>query len=55
MTTLREARQQGKLKQFVAEHKGEVGDADAFNTTFAAMAGTSKATPEASSPGNRDD
>ncbi len=55
MTTLREAREQGKLKQFIAEHKCETGDADAFNATFAAMAGKSKEAPEASPPGDCDD
>lgn len=38
-----------KLDQFIAEHKDEIGDLDAFNRTVEAMAGKSKAAPEASS------
>jgi hypothetical protein len=55
MITLREAIDQGKLDQFIAEHKDEVGDADAFDLTVQAMAGTSKEAPEASSPDDCDD
>lgn len=50
MITLRQAIDQGKLDQFIAEHEGEIGDMDAFNLTVQAMAGTSKEAPEASSP-----
>lgn len=53
--TLKEAIDQGKLDQFIAEHEGEIGDLDAFNRTLQAMAGTSKATPAASSPPDHDD
>lgn len=53
--SLAEARAEGKLDQFIAEHEGEIGDLDAFNRTVQAMAGTSKATPEASSPPDYDD
>jgi hypothetical protein len=55
MTTLRQARDQGKLEQFIAEHDADEGDEDAFNATLQAMAGTSKAEPEASSQGTDDD
>jgi hypothetical protein len=54
MTTLRQARDSGKLAEFIAEREAEAapaGDAKAFNRTLAAMAGTSKAGPKAS---NRD-
>ncbi len=44
-----------KLDQFIAEHKGETGDADAFDATLRSMAGTSKEAPEASSPDDCDD
>ncbi len=50
MTKLREAIEQGKLDQFIAEHEGEVGDADALEATIRSMAGTSKEAPKASSP-----
>ena len=37
---LREAREQGKLREFIAEHKGDApGDAKAFDRTLSAMAG----------------
>jgi len=49
MTTLREALEQKKLDQFIAERKGETGDADAFDATLRSMAGKSKATRKASS------
>lgn len=40
MKTLREAREAGKLKQFIKERAGETGDAAAFDRTLSAMAGT---------------
>jgi hypothetical protein len=56
MTTLRQARDAGKLDQFAAEHEADApGDEDAFNRALASMAGSSKATPEASSPPDGDD
>lgn len=56
MTTLRDARNQGKLDQFIAEHEADPpGDEAAFNRAVEAMAGKSKATPEASPPADRDD
>jgi hypothetical protein len=54
MTTLKQARDTGKLDQFIAERETEAapaGDAKAFNRTLAAMAGTSKAGPKASKQG----
>ena len=50
MTTLKEARENGVLAQFVKEHKrAPKGDATAFDTTLRSMAGKSKATRKASS------
>lgn len=57
-TNLREARNTGKLDQFIAEREAEAapaGDAKAFNRTLAAMAGKSKAGPKASKPDRCDD
>lgn len=54
MIDLRKAVADGKLKKFIAEHKGEVGDADALEATIRSMAGMSPATPEASSPDDCD-
>lgn len=48
--TLSQAVKQGRIEQFIAEHEGEIGDADAFAFTLQAMAGTSKEAPVASSP-----
>lgn len=48
MTNLKQAREQGKLDQFIKEHKGETGDPDAFNRAVASMAQTSKEAPQAS-------
>lgn len=53
LTTLREAREQGKLDQFIAEREAEQttpGDPGAFNHALASMAGTSKEAPGASKP-----
>lgn len=50
MITLRQAIDQGKLGQFIAEHEGEIGDINAFDLTLQAMAGTSKEAPAASPP-----
>lgn len=55
MTTLREARSDGKLDQFIAEHTADTGDATAFNATLESMARKSKAVPEASQPDHSDD
>ena len=44
-----------KLDRFIAEHKGEVGDPAEFERTIRSMAGKSKAAPEASAKGSRDD
>lgn len=46
MSSLREARDKGKLEEFIAEHKGDApGDKKAFDATLSAMAGTSKSKP----------
>ena len=56
MTNLREAREKGKLDQFIKEHEADPeGDAEAFNRAVRAMARKSKEAPKASSPGNPDD
>lgn len=54
MTTLRKARDDGKLDQFIAEREAEgapAGDEKAFNRALSSMAGKSKAVPGASKPG----
>jgi hypothetical protein len=48
MTNLKQARDSGKLDQFIKEHKGEQGDPAAFNRALAAMAQTSPEAPPAS-------
>ena len=55
MISLREALEQDKLEEFIAEHEGEIGDAEAFETTLRSMAGTSKEAQEASSQDDCDD
>jgi hypothetical protein len=56
MTTLKEARDAGKIGQFAKEHRRDPkGDAVAFNATLEAMAGKSKAVPATSSKRNPDD
>lgn len=52
---LREAIEQGKIDQFIAEHPEVQGDMDAFNRTLQAMAGKSKEAPATSSPDDCDD
>lgn len=53
MTTLREAREKGKLDQFIAEREGQTGDAAAAEATIKAMAGTSSEARPASRKGSR--
>lgn len=58
MTTLKQAREQGKLEEFIAEREAEQtkrGDAKAFNRAVEAMAGKSKAAPKASTKDCADD
>lgn len=55
MITLREAIDQSKLEQFIAEHKDSTGEEAAFNLTLQAMAGKSKEAPKASSQDDCDD
>ncbi len=56
MTTLKQAREQGKIAQFAKEHRRDPkGNADTFNATLEAMAGKSKAVPAASKKRNPDD
>lgn len=55
MTSLREAIEQGKLDQFIAEHEGEIGDREAFEATLRSMAGKSKEDRPASRQDGDDD
>ena len=55
MITLKQARDSGKMDQFIAEHKGEKGDPKAFNQTLKAMAQKSPKAQKASSRRNPDD
>lgn len=50
MVSLKQALDNGKLTQFIAEHEGETGDADALESVIRSMAGTSKEAPAASPP-----
>jgi hypothetical protein len=53
VTTLREAREQGKLEQFIHEREAEEGDAAAIARTVNSMAGKSSKARPASSRRNR--
>lgn len=55
MTTLKEAIEQGKLDQFIAEHPEVKGDMEAFNRAVEAMARTSKEARPASRQDGSDD
>ncbi len=55
MDNLKQARERGKLKQFIAERKGETGDESAFDATLRSMAGKSKPAPETSYQDDCDD
>lgn len=55
MTSLKEAREQGKLGKFIKERVAEKGDPEAFNRAVQAMAQTSKEARPASSRRNRGD
>ena len=49
MTSLREARDSGKIDFFIKEHRADPkGDANRFNATLMAMARKSKAVPATS-------
>lgn len=49
MTSLKQARDSGKIADFIKEHSADPkGDADRFNATLTAMARKSKAVPVAS-------
>ena len=51
MTTLREARDKGKLNDFAKDHEADApGDEAAFNRALQSMAGKSKEAPAASKP-----
>lgn len=55
MPTLRKARDEGKIDEFIAEREDHPpGDQDAFDATLASMAGRSKSEPE-TSPTDCDD
>lgn len=57
MTSLRKAREQGKIEEFAAKQDAKTppGDEAAFNRALASMARTSKEAPEASKPERGDD
>ena len=56
MTTLRDARESGKIGDFIKEHRADPkGDADRFNATLTAMARKSKAVPATSNEAGSDD
>lgn len=55
MITLREAIDQGKLEQYIAEHEGEIADLNDFNLTLQAMAGKSSEAPKTSDRRDDDD
>lgn len=56
MTTLKQARNTGKLDQFAKDHEADApGDETAFNRALQSMAGKSKAVPATSKPGRSDD
>lgn len=56
MTTLKQARESGKIDQFIKEHETDAkGDSEAFNRAVLAMAQKSKEAPKASSRSNPDD
>lgn len=55
MTTLKQARQTGKIDQFIKEHEADPeGDEDAVNRTLKAMAQKSPTARKASKPRNSD-
>ena len=54
MTTLREARDQDKLEEFIKEREGQTGDRAAVDRTIGSMAGKSSEAPKASSRRNGD-
>jgi len=54
--TLKQARESGKMDQFIQEHEGDSeGDAEAFNRAVRAMAQKSKEAPKASPQNDRGD
>ena len=56
MTTLKEARNSGKISDFIKEHSTDPkGDEARFNATLASMARKSKAVPATSSEAGSDD
>lgn len=56
MTTLKEAREKGKLKEFIKEHEKEHdGDEAAIEATLKSMVGKSKPVPKTSSRDGGDD
>lgn len=56
MTTLKEAREKGKLKEFIKEHEADHdGDETAIAATLKSMVGKSKPVPKTSSRDDCDD
>lgn len=55
MTSIKKARDEGKLDQFAKEHEAVApGDGDAFNRALRSMAGKLNEDPEASKPDRSD-
>jgi hypothetical protein len=55
MTSLKQALEDGRLEQFIAEREGTAGDALEMERIIRSMAGASKEAPEASSQGDCND
>jgi len=56
VTTLKEAREKGKLKEFIKEHESDHdGDEAAIEETLKSMVGKSKPVPKTSSRDGDDD
>jgi hypothetical protein len=57
MTSLRKARDEGKVEEFAAKRETDTppGDEAKFNRVLGSMAGKSKAAPTASKPDRSDD
>jgi hypothetical protein len=55
MITLKQAKSDGSLDQFIADHDGDEGDETLFNATLQAMAGKLTIVQEASDEALNDD
>ena len=52
--TLSQAQSEGRLDEFIQQHKDRTGDQDELERVIRSMAGTSKEAPPASLPGDCD-